>query len=104
VSAQRTVKNKGGNMKNKNENQNYRVIVKINEIVISFIAEDKEQMGDQLKFLYQGINIPEKSIYNDDGTHATVEINEKVIVSVVNEILDCYNFRLSEYRKYVEEI
>jgi hypothetical protein len=28
----------------KNEKGKYRVIVKINEIVISFIAEDKEQM------------------------------------------------------------
>ena len=86
------------------EKRKYRVIVKINEIVISFIAEDKEQMRDQLKFLYQGINIPEKSLYREDKMDATVEINEKVIVSVVNEILDCYNFRLSEYRKYVEEI
>ncbi len=101
MSAERTVK-KGENMKI--EKRKYRVIVKINEIVISFIAEDKEQMSDQLKFLYKGINIPEKSLYNENGIDATVEINEKVIVSVVNEILDCYNFRLSEYRKYVEEI
>jgi hypothetical protein len=57
-----------------------------------------------LKFLYQGINIPEKSLYNKNGIDATVEINEKVIVSVVNELLDCQSFRLPEYRKYVEEI
>ena len=88
----------------KNEKGKYRVIVKINEIVISFMAEDKEQMRDRLKFLYQGINIPEKSLYRENGMDATVEINEKVIVSVVNEILDCQSFRLSEYRKYVEEI
>lgn len=87
-----------------NNEKRYRVIVKINEIVISFIAEDKEQMGDQLKFLYMGINIPNKNLYKEDGMDATVEINEKVIVSVVNEFLDCYNFRLSEYIKYVEEI
>ena len=61
-------------------------------------------MRDQLKFLYQGINIPEKSLYRKDEMDATVEINEKVIVSVVNEILDCYNFRLSEYTNIVEEI
>ena len=87
----------------KNERK-YRVIVKIKEIVISFIAEDKEQMGDQLKFLYMGIDIPGESLYNEDGTMTDEEIKGKVIVSVVDEILDCYSFRLSEYRKYIEDI
>ena len=91
-------------MKNKNEKQKYRVIVKINDIVISFRAEDKEQMSDQLKFLYRSTNILDKGLYKEDGTDATLEVTENVIVSVVNEILDCYSFRLPEYEKYIKEI
>jgi hypothetical protein len=91
-------------MKSENKEQNYRVIVKINEIVISFRAEDKEQMSDQLKFLYRSIDIPKERLYKDDGTDAIVEVTNDVIVSVVNEILDCHNFRLPEYQKYIEEI
>ena len=91
-------------MKSENKEQNYRVIVKINEIVISFRAEDKEQMSDQLKFLYRSIDMPKERLYKEDGTDGIVEVTNDVIVSVVNEILDCHNFRLPEYQKYIEEI
>ena len=87
-------------MKNKNENQNYRVIITANDIVISFITNSKE-IEDRLRFLFRGIRTPEKLIYDENGFTNQHEFNEKIIVAVVDNNLDSLIFPLSEHKKYI---
>ncbi len=84
--------------------KHFRVIVKINEIIISFIVKSKSELFDRLKFLYRGINIPQETQYGKDGTEIFNEIQKKVIVTVVNDILDSYIFRLSDYKENIESL
>lgn len=88
----------------KEEEKHFRVIVKIDEIIISFIAESKSELFDRLKFLYRGINIPQETQYGKDGREIFTEIQKKVIVTVVNDILDSYIFRLSDYKENIESL
>lgn len=84
--------------------KHFRVIVKINEIIISFIVKSKSELFDRLKFLYRGINIPQETQYGKDGTEIFNEIQKKVIVTVVNDILDSYIFRLSDYEENIKSL